>query len=296
MWTPITFAPPVQLQTSAAELEQALADIPAGLSGTDARLVSVSRAYDAPAVEVTVNAGALRQAQDALLQAGGSSTVIHPYLHPLGDRRGDYSFMTPQQAVHGLADKLADPADPIGDDAAEAVLVLLRGVDHAGFAETLGAFNAVFPVIELQMVERRARALATLGTDKLIRTRGPAHPAWRNMAPRRHQTGAGLDMAMGRRLAIAESYAADTAPEAELSALIAKKQAHLLAAKAAWEDLTATLQGGEGQGLALAGNAAAIRRQLLQQLPPVDGFKLAACACWMGRAEQTTFFRECFGL
>jgi hypothetical protein len=297
-WQPITCSVPGTLQSVAASLDGALAGTGAHLDECGSRLDAVARSY-APPTPSTDAAGAddLRQELAALLAAGGTQLCVHPFLHPLGDRRGDYAYMTPQQAVEAVAGKMADPADalPSGGQLA-AVLLVLRGVAMDDFAVTLDAFNAVFPVAELRMVARRARALATLEQDKFLRPQGPEHPAWRHQDPRRHDSPEALARTLGRRLAMAEAYARDSLPEDELGAVVAKKREQLAETAGNWTRLAERLAGGSAVGLHLDGDAGSIRRQLLEQVPAVEGYKLAAAVCWIGPAERITLYRECFGL
>ena len=232
-----------------------------------------------------------------LLQVGGRFVCTHPYLHPLGDRRGDYSYLTPQQAVEGMAAKLADPMDLPADGDLQGLFLLLRGVDHRGFADALGAFNTIFPVTELQLAERRAGWLATLEKDKLIQATGPIHPAWHEQDPRRHGGGTEMETTLGPLVAMAEGYDQENVrPEAELAALIEKKRAHLQAIDAAWTALADNLQNGTGLALVLEGNSGSIHRQLVENTPPAEGYKLAAVCGWIGEAHQMTFFRELLGI
>ncbi|RWU04141.1 hypothetical protein DWB63_09040 [Pseudodesulfovibrio sp. S3] len=281
-------------------LQDCRANAPGELNAGKTRLTNVAGSVKIntnPVLGTVGNIDALRQAMTGLLQTGGLFACVHPYIHPTGDRRGDYAFLTPQQAATGMVDKLGDVMDlPPGGDL-QAVFLLLRGVEHTGFADTLKAFNAVFPVTELQLAERRAAWLATLETDKLIQATGPVHPAWHKQDPRRHERAADLDTALGAQVALGEGYALESVrPEDELAALIDKKQAHVTQLETAWTALQDVIQGGTGLGQILTGNRDSIHRQLNEALPPVEGYKLAAMCCWIGTDEQTTFIKELLGL
>jgi len=296
-WQPITCSVPGTLQNVAASLDGALAGGGTHLDECGSRLGAVARSYVPPTASTdTAGAADLRQALGALLEAGGAQLCVHPFLHPLGDRRGDYAYMTPQQAVEAVAGKMADPVDALPAGQLAAVLLVLRGVAMDDFAATLEAFNAVFPVSELRMVQRRARALATLEQDKFLRPQGPGHPTWRHQDPRRHDSPQDMARTLGRRLAMAEAYARDSSPEDELGAVVAKKREQLAENAGGWTRLAERLAGGSAVGLHLDGYAGSIRRQLLEQIPTVEGYKLAAAVCWIGPTERITLYRECFGL
>lgn len=299
-WTSVSITLPASLQVVRNGLQECITAAPDELDASQARLAGVTGAATVAANPTADTASAvdtLRASMEALLQAGGRFVCVHPFIHPLGDRRGDYAYLTPQQAVEGLAAKLADPKDLQAGAALRGVFLVLRGVNYAGFAETLAAFNAVFPVTELQQAQRRAASLASLEKDKLIQETGPIHPAWRSQEPRRHQGGTTLETGLGGLLGMAEGYDVEnTRPEAELDALIEKKRAHLKALDAAWTAITEGLQGNIGAGLVLDGNIGGIYRQLTEALPPVEGYKLAAACCWIGNADDMTFFQELLGL
>ncbi|BCS89955.1 hypothetical protein [Pseudodesulfovibrio sediminis] len=299
-WTDITFTTPQPLQAVHEGLQDCHAVAPGELDNSTARLNAVkgSVAISTNPVATTASGvAALRTSMEGLLQAGGRFVCVHPYIHPLGDRRGDYAYLTPQQAAEGMAAKLADPMDSPGEDTLQAVLLMLRGVEHTDFVETLNAFNTVFPVSELQLAERRAGQLATLEQDKMIQTTGPVHPAWRGQDPRRHERAKDMGTTLGAQVALGEGYAIEAVrPEDELAALIDKKKALLEQLETDWTTLQDVIQGGAGKGLVLNGNSGSIHRQLVELRPPVEGYKLAAVCAWIGTAEHMTFFRELLGI
>lgn len=299
-WENVSFSVPTTLQAVQEGLQGCYSTAPGELDNSRARLSAVNGSLPITTNHVAATASgidALRQSMDDLLQAGGRFVCTHPYIHPLGDRRSDCSYLTPQQAVKGMAAKLADPLDLFTSGNLQGVFLLLRGVDNQGFADALGAFNTIFPVTELQLAARRAKRLATLEKDKLIQATGPIHPAWHEQDPRRHGGGVDLDTTLGPLVAMVEGYNQENfRPEAELDALIEKKRAHLQMLDDAWTDLTATLQGSTGLCLVLNGNSGSIHRQFIENLPSVEGYKLAAVCCWIGESGQMTFFRELLGL
>lgn len=299
-WTNIHFTLPPSLKAVHSDLQACRAGAPVELTAGKSRLAGVAGAvtlHTNPVMGTVGNVADLRQAMVGLLDAGGLFTCVHPYIHPLGDRRGEYAYLTPQQAADGLAVKMADPMDLPGKDTLQGVFLLLRGVEHADFADTLKAFNAIFPVTELELAQRRAGQLATLEQDKMIQTTGPVHPAWRGQNPRQHERANDMGMALGAQVALGEGYAIEAErPEDELAALIDKKQAHIEQLETEWTALQDVIQGGAGKGLVLNGNSGSIHRQLAEFRPPVEGYKLAAMCAWIGTAEHMTFFRELLGL
>ncbi|WP_419787302.1 hypothetical protein [Pseudodesulfovibrio sp.] len=299
-WPSVSISLPASLQTVLDGLQGCRSSVPGELDNSLARLDAVKGSATIatnPAAATAANVTGLRASMNGLLQAGGRFVCVHPYIHPLGDRRGDYAYLTPQQAVDGMAAKLADPKDLQAGSNLRGVFLLLRGVDNAGFAGTLAAFNAVFPITELQLAERRAGWLATLEPDKFVQATGPIHPAWTDQKAHRHPEAVALEKALGGLLGMAEGYDLEnTRPEEELAAVIEKKRAHLQELETAWATITDALKSGQGLGLVLDGNVGSIHRQLRENLPPVEGYKLAAVCCWLGNAVDMTFFRELLGL
>lgn len=298
-WTPVAFSAPPTAQSWADSLIPALGGAAVELDGSQARLASVTglaAVAQNPVAGGTTMVAAIRQGMGNLLQGGGRFFCLHPFIHPQGDRRGDYAYMTPQQAASGLADKLADTVDILPAGTLSCVAVLIRGVDFAGFAGALGAFNAVFPATELRMAQRRADDLAALEQSKLARPDGGIAPRWLQQDARRYPAIRNLDVAMGTLVAAGEGYDQENiGPEAELATLIEKKRASLASIEDAWAATCAALEGGAGLTLNIDGTRDTLHGQMRSAIPAVEGYKLAAVACWVGSPEQMTIFREVFG-
>lgn len=303
-WADLTFRTPPSAVSLADGTGAALSPAAGELDAAAARLAAVAGALPNalnPAAGSAAGASELRAGLGALTAAGGAFLCVHPYVHPVGDRRGDAAYLTPPDAVKRVAAKLADDVDPApgisGAGASGMVAVLLCGTNHAGFADTLAAFNAVFPVTALRLAERRARSLAALEREKFLRPVAPPEPRWRTGDLRRHPAGARADRNLGERIAAAEGYrAAAVRPGAELACVMARKKARLAAAEQAWEAFAAEFSGGAGMGLYMTGDAGSIRRGLLEAGGPGPEYPLCAVACWMGEPERLKFLREMIGL
>jgi hypothetical protein len=301
MWQAITFTPPETAATIHAAATGVTDAAPGELTGSAGRLAAVSGSVAMttnPLAAAAALCAGLRDQLEALLDAGGKFVCIHPYLHPVGDRRGDYTYLTPADAVAALAAKLADPTDPApAGGSLEAVVMMIRATTHADFQASLAAFNTVLPLTGLQLALRRAGWLAGLETEKLIQTVGPRVPAWHDGDLHRHSLVAQMDRALGSLVAMVEGYAAEnTRPEDELAGLIAEKTQRLADLTSAWNTLVDRLQGDAGLGIYVAGDAGSIRRQLLASDPPAATWKLTSLACWIAPADRLTLLKETFGL
>ncbi|MFV0348435.1 MAG: hypothetical protein ACK5JO_07585 [Halodesulfovibrio sp.] len=306
---PISFRVPVTAQTIRSNLSAVVAGVAGATAEGTGRLAVVTGGavpQKSPLAGAAANVAALRAQLEALLQAGGRFVCVHPYVHPVGDRRGEYSYLTPSDCVAALAGKIADPEDQPSETGGEdgvdagnlaAVCVLLHAADHGPFAALLAAFNAVFPVTELQLAERRARQLITLEKDKRIIATAPKEPRWVASAPHRHGALCGMDSALGALVAQSEAFAAENASaEAELAALMQARVVHVAQLDAAWQALCSGLSGDAGLGWYLSGDAAGMARQLAAGGTPVSAYKLSAALCWVGAAERVAVFKEVFGL
>ena len=295
-WLTYAFTPPPTATDAADSAASMLTQEPGELQNSRARLNAVSGIVTVarnPVCAAAADVAALRSALDALMVAGGRMYCVHPYLHPVGDRRGDYAYLTPEDAVGRLAQLLMDPEAPLPSGTLGAAVVLIYAQDHLSFSGQLNTFNAVFPVSELQLSQRRAEWLATLEGNKLICPPGRIWPEKTSLEPRRHGTVRKMDMTLGKLLAVVEGYAAEAAdPEAELQALIAQKEAHRAEELQAWEDFSQELQGGAGQAVYVSGSARAIKAELLKSAVPDAVYKLCAAVCWVGDPDNLQVFRE----
>lgn len=298
-WNNITLQVPASAQQIRTELQGIKDGTPSEVETAKGRLSGVSGAVSissSPLAGAAGNVTALRASLDGLLAGGGQFLCVHPYIHPIGHRRGDYAFLTPKDGVQAIANKLADPEATPGTGQLACVAIMLCAGDHATFGNHVNAFNSVFPITPLVMAARRAEGLAVLERDKFIRATGPMRPHWKANTPRRHNLATKTDKALGRLLAVAEAVDTGARPEDELAELLTRKAAHVEAAAAAWDDLGATISGDAGRGLYATGTAAGIRRIIAASSTPGPEYKLTAIACWIGPESGLSFFKECFGL
>lgn len=299
-WQSLSFTTPPAAAAVYEGIPSVVTGIAGAVAGAQARLAAVAGGAVAQASPLAASASgvaALRGGLNALVAAGGRMVAVHPYIHPVGDRRGDYSYLTPADCVAALAHKCTDAEDWPDSGPLAAVVVLVHAFDHAACAAALAAFNAVFPITALQLAQRRAQALATLETDKFIITTAPYEPRWTTASPHRHTTVRSMETRLGALLAQCDGYDAENStPEAELAALLTERAAHAAALMDDWQAFARSLAGDAGQGMYLAGDAENIARQLMATAAPVAAYKLCAAVCWIGPAERVAIFREVFGL
>ncbi|WP_027361092.1 hypothetical protein [Halodesulfovibrio aestuarii] len=296
-WSNISFAP------VGANIYQSLSPVLSGaageLAGSKGRLSSITGVVPVARNPLSTGAAtvaALRSALIDLTAQSGQCVCVHPYVHTVGHRRGEYSYLTPNDALKALGNKLIDAEEKLPSGKLGAVFVLLYGATHADFVKQLGAFLQVFPVTELQLVMRRANALNTHEKDKFITPAGRMWPEFRQRDLRQHGTVRSVGSCLGPLVAVGEGYNEATTPEAQLAALMDKKAAHIQQAENAWQQLVATMQGGAGKAMYCEGSLAGLRAELFKSGTPSSVYKLCTAMCWLGAPQQLTVLKEVFGL
>ncbi|XPV75199.1 MAG: hypothetical protein ACNI27_11205 [Desulfovibrio sp.] len=242
----------------------------------------------------SVSAGAedLRKEFTELIPDTGRFFCVHPYTNPVADRRGEYSYLTPQAAMTALSGTLATKSMD------EAICILFHATTLEEFTETLDTFTAVFPVEELELVSRRAGRLATLEKDKLVIPKPEPRPEGVGNVSTRHSTVKQLQKTVGAKLAMLEGYAAETKrPEVKLAELVAKKQAHLQKIEEEWQAVVDLLNSGISiKSAYISGSSADIRRAIAEADHPEAVYKFTAVACWTAPAGELQLLAEVFGL
>jgi hypothetical protein len=296
-WNNISLAP------TGASVHDSLSPVLSGAAGelasSEGRLSSISDLVPVavnPLSESAAAAATLRTQLTDLTSRLSHCICVHPYLHPIGHRRAEFSYLTPNDTLKALGDKLLDPEEKLPSGKLGAVFVMLYAASHADFITQLDLFLQVFPVTELQRVMRRADSLNSLEKDKFITPAGRVWPEVVQRDPRQHNTLREVDTTLGRLVSIGEGYNEATTPEAALSALIQKKKQHVEQAEQAWQDLAAAMSGGAGHAMYCEGSPAGLRSALFKSGTPSSVFKLCCAMCWIAQPEQLTIFKEVFKL
>lgn len=304
-WQSVSFTPPAGVNGVAGGMATALATVESTMANGAGQLAGLGLASPPPAGNSPAD---LREDASAMLASPCPYIAVTPYQHGVGQRRGDRAYLTPANAIQAVANRMGG-AQQLLDDAAglpglpidnALALVVMAGVDEGGLASSLGSFNRVFPLTELQQAERRASGLASLERDKFRIPPAPGYPAWGQCAPQRGGPGLATSRALGGQLALAEGMnAAGQSPAQRLGAFASKRQATMQAQQQALQQVQAQLTGSNPGwlGVYLEGLASTLVPLLAQFVPPLDvAFKCCAAVCWYGRKEQVAYYREAFGL
>lgn len=245
--------------------------------------------------------GKMRTQATGALLTPAKFMAITPFLARVGTKKGEYGYLTPQQALSFLAGRFSEAgSDADAKEENGLVVLIVAAQTQSAMAEALGSFNAVFPIPDLERACRRAKALATLELDKFVIPKAPGFPPWTTLDPQKTRTGQAVAKAIGGMIAAGEGAAkAATAPGAMLAGF-AQKQAAKVAQKAAdLTKLSESMTGGNDawSGFYLQGKGPAIFSELSKLKSPIDdSFKSTSLLCFYGKPGEVAFFRESFGL
>lgn len=90
-----------------------------------------------------------------------SILTAHPFIYGLGLKTNTGSYLSPENAIEYIANKLA------GTGQASVLVLMVTGKTFAEFMQVLSAFSAVFPLPVFSLVERMARTAETLAATKM---------------------------------------------------------------------------------------------------------------------------------
>ncbi|MGV6475028.1 hypothetical protein [Azotobacter vinelandii] len=303
-WTPLALRWPTQATQWLDALDTARDLAGNELTATGLRLTGLADlATTQPGPVGATAAGIAANGRTALAARLGevpACLVVTPFQSGVGQGRGHQRFLSAPNLLRRLADKLADT--DAGRPAGEryALVLLFLGTRFDQFSATLSRFNALLPIAELQRAERRAQRLFDLEREKWELPTAGTLPRWGRLPLERCTVTRAAKQAMAGQLAVLESYA-DSAPLAELAALAERKAAQALERARQLTDLQARLAGGTTETgmrarLIGPGDAAELRRQLLDGEAPGHEWVLAAGAMLVGSLDGLSFVRELVGL
>lgn len=300
MWQTVNFQLPETAAAIKQESDPVLNSVPGEVGAAESRLNGVAGfipVTPSPVSGVAGNASDLISRLNSLLAISADFVCIHPYVHPVGDKRGDYTYLSPSACRDAMLAKLADPYENLPEGNCASVFLQITGYDHADMAKKLDTFNTVFPVVPLQLVQRRAADLAVLETEKYIFGNGFISPKFQKLDERQHKKNREMDAAMAFALAFCHGYdTQNKRPETRLQGVMAKKKNQAAEAAASWAELAGTFTGGSGQAAYLAGTVGQIRNDF-SKLAITDGAHvLTVICCWIGQAEKMAIFKEVLGL
>ncbi len=249
--------------------------------------------------------GAITAGRAALANQMGEAPaclVVTPFQSGIGQGRGYQRFLSAPNLLQHLAGKLVDVSDVGRPEAPQHALCLLfLATRFDQLAESLARFNALLPMPDLVRAERRARHLSKLETEKWEIPAAGTLPRWQTLPLERCTVVKAAQQSIAGQLSVLESYAADSSPMADLSALATRKTAQQQSRDKQLNDLKALLAGGNPDSsmrvrLIGPGNATELRQALLQGEAPGHEWVLCAGALLVGSEQGLSFVRELVGL
>lgn len=304
-WNPVTMRWPSTSTSWLSDLDAAKDLAASELASTGTRLAALQdMATTSPNPVGGMAAAAVaagRQGLEAALGEVPKCLVVTPFQSGVGQGRGLLRYLSAPNMLNHLGSKLGDVTDqnsPTGDQYALVVLFLGTRYDH--FASTLGRFNAVLPLPDLQRAQNRAGRLFELEAVKWELPSAGALPRWGELPLERSTVTKAASQAMAGQLAALESFAASS-PMADLQALAARKAERSAAKGKQLDDLKAQFDGATADTTITArligpGNAAELRRQLLAGEAPGHEWSISAGVMLVGSLQGLSFVRELVGL
>ena len=305
-WAPVTMRWPAQATEWMGQLSAAQGLAGGELASTAKRLADLSgKTSTSPGPVGGAAQGAIAAGRGALADQMGEAPaclVVTPFQSGIGQGRGYQRFLSAPNMLQQLASKLVDVSDtgrPDGQQHALCLMFLATRFDQ--LAASLARFNALLPMPDLVRAERRARHLSKLETEKWEIPTAGALPRWQDLPLERCTVVKAAQQSMAGQIAVLESYAADSSPMADLSALANRKAAQQQGRDKQLADLKALLADGNPDSSMRArligpGNATELRRQLLAGDAPGHEWVLCAGALLVGSEQGLSFVRELVGL
>ncbi len=291
---------------------QWLSDLDAAKDLASSELASAGQRLADLADMATTSPGPVGAAAEAAVAAGRaglsealgevpSCLVVTPFQSGVGQGRGYQRYLSAPNLLQQLGEKLEDTGDdsrPAGSQ--YALVVMFLGTRYDKFAATLARFNAVLPMPDLQRAERRAKNLFALDAEKWELPNAGTLPRWGALPLERCTVTKAATQALNSQLSALESYA-DSSPMADLAKLAARKASQAQTQAQKLLDLKSMFDGAEADDSMRArligpGNAAELRRQLLQGDAPGHEWGLSAGLMLVGSLKGLSFVRELVGL
>ncbi|MDR2305713.1 MAG: hypothetical protein LBE53_00700 [Paucimonas sp.] len=305
-WAPVAMRWPSEATRWMEQL-----DAPKTLAGSE--LASTGQRLAGLQGLATTNPGPVGEAAQGAIAAGRRALaeqlgevpaclVVTPFQSGIGQGRGYQHFLSAPNLLQQLADKLTDGTDaarPQGD--LHALCLLFLGTRYEQLAAGLARFNALLPMPELVRAQRRAEHLVKLETEKWQIPQSAPLPRWASLPLERCTVLKAAQQSIAGQVAVLESYAADSAPMADLAALASRKAAQQQARDQRLAELRQSLAGGQADSTLRArllgpGDATQLRRMLLEGEPPGHEWVTSAGVILVGSQQGLSFVREMVGL
>jgi len=297
MWNDIAFTFPLSLESIFDSASDNLSDASNNVNQLNIDLLDQPYSWDKSDIASSVTDSDTIQENLAILSRGECrALVVHPYIYKPSDvqRNNLHAELTPPSAIEIILDKLNDIYDSELSDFKSAICFSIQGKNETQFATNLSLFNNVFPMPELEMVERRAKQLSGLETEK-IQDKAKIQTPYFDPKENAYFDGMKSAIAITGTLSdLSSDYDIEnTTPKSRLSALLLKKKNYLDTAQAELDDLKSVFSGGQGKGIYFSNFN---KSSLTNSGFPSDQFPLCAMVLLMGSSDSLTPIKQGLGL
>ncbi len=224
------------------------------------------------------NADSILSSSDNLL----ATTVVHPWVEGAGEGNGHYKYLRFPNAVKKLVEE--------NEFNTEAVLAIaVTAASYTDFKTQLSTLNAVFPVKDLQLIERRAAEMVTIEHSKwqLNFTHNNIITTQRNSSAlavlKQLHAAADVDVAINEAQTFKNSN-----PAANLTAFAARKQTYDTTAASTLANIKTGLSGGAGWRFYAQFDI----KNALQTGHPGHDYTLTAIVLFAGSASDLALLNE----
>jgi len=247
--------------------------------------------------ESVMNAG--REAIDSFFSARPHCVVVSPFQS--GSGLGYQRSLSAPQVLQLLADKLGDVGDPQRPRrATSALAVLFLGTHYGGLANALAQLTELLPLPELARIERRARWLQRLESEKWHLPSPRRGPAWATIPLERFPFVRASHRQLRSQLSTLEGFVAEINPVTELRELQRRKGRIIGEIRAETDRLQERPSGQGGASVQVrllkGSSPARLGRELLQGTPPGHEWALCAGMLLVGDGNDLDLMTELLGL
>lgn len=249
------------------------------------------------AAAVTDALAGAQQKLGELLGVGGWRSAVHPYSYSVGRGTKYDRHLAAPNAVAALIDKLEDWRDtqkPSGS--LDAFMVLITAPDFNSWLNKLSAFNAVLPIPEFTLAERRALQISAHDKNKWQRPEPLNEPDWVLINNTQELRNQHLHKVVGDPIAmLAAADAENTSPIAELKEFLDIKTQAIDAMQTRYSEFVSIFGAGGFYAGGVKGSSPSDVASKLRSMggPGLDSVYTAA-VLWVAPIDTLGFVQEVF--
>jgi hypothetical protein len=286
-WFNISFTLPDSISGIAVDANAVIDDIAADSTSASGRLTAAEKPVYTKNALATA-AGTIVHSVNDIVQQDIAIVYVHPWVNGLYQQGPIRGFISARNAVKACANKLPDRFDnqAFTEDIEVLVLVFSAG-NYSLLAEALAAFNTVFYLPEMAMLERRCLQLVDHEKTRMEVPEPAIYPFYSQRSTQQFQAIKSASDLLHGHMAMVDAYAdQNTNPDVELQDFITEKDAYVTELQDSYVAFSATFSGGAGSALFLPANSAFNQGQLLRQQADTLPEKPLAVALMMTGPEN----------